>query len=93
MHDGSLRTLEEVIAFYDRGGHEHALRSPLIRPLGLSAEEKEALVAFLHSLTGDNIDALVLHARNQPVGELRREDPHWAHEDLGERRAGERRSR
>ncbi|MBI5629696.1 MAG: hypothetical protein HY921_02295 [Elusimicrobia bacterium] len=51
MHDGSLRTLREVVDFYDRGGDEAQGRDPAIKPLGLSAEEKEFLVAFLEALT------------------------------------------
>ena len=60
MHSGGLRTLEDVVAFYDRGGgrtssaphgsleiHWH------VRKIGLSAEEKLALVAFLRSLTDE----------------------------------------
>jgi cytochrome c peroxidase len=34
MHDGSLGTLEAVVAFYDRGGDDATHRSPLIHPLG-----------------------------------------------------------
>ncbi|MEM7192589.1 MAG: cytochrome c peroxidase [Pseudomonadota bacterium] len=52
MHDGSFLTLEEVVAFYDVGGHDSPTRSPLIKPLNLDQHEKEALVAFLKSLTG-----------------------------------------
>jgi cytochrome c peroxidase len=52
MHDGTLKTLESVIDFYDRGGDEAAQKSPLIFELGLSKDEKSDLVAFLGSLTG-----------------------------------------
>lgn len=51
MHDGSVPTLEAVIALYDRGGVERPSRSPLIRPLGLADAEKADLLAFLDSLT------------------------------------------
>lgn len=51
MHDGSLGSLEAVVAFYDRGGDDATHRSPLIHPLGLTAHEQAALVAFLESLT------------------------------------------
>lgn len=63
MHDGSLATLEEVVEFYDQGGIDNEDRSPLIRPLGLTGEEKTALVAFLKTLTGDNVAKLVKDAR------------------------------
>jgi cytochrome c peroxidase len=52
MHDGSLATLEEVIEFYDRGGHPNPHLDPEIRPLRLLPEEKGALVAFLRTLSG-----------------------------------------
>lgn len=52
MHDGSFATLEQVIAFYDQGGAGAPGQSPLVKPLGLSDEEKAALVAFLLTLTG-----------------------------------------
>jgi cytochrome c peroxidase len=52
MHDGSEPTLEAVIDLYDRGGIDRPSRSELIQPLGLSAEEKADLIAFLGTLTG-----------------------------------------
>lgn len=49
MHAGQLATLEDVIVHYDQ-----APRSPTghteLKPLGLSAEERAALVAFLKTL-------------------------------------------
>lgn len=47
MHNGAFGTLEEVIDFYDRGGGDDPGKSPLLRPLGLSREEKESLREFL----------------------------------------------
>jgi hypothetical protein len=40
MHNGALGTLEEVIDFYDRGGGDDPKKSPMLRPLGLSREDK-----------------------------------------------------
>lgn len=55
MHDGSINTLHEVIDFYARGGNHanvaNPYRSPFVKRFVLSDEEKEALVAFLESLT------------------------------------------
>lgn len=68
MHDGSLRSLESVVRFYDRGGVPHEGLDPLIRPLGLSDDDIEALVAFLESLTAGNIAELVADARSSAVG-------------------------
>lgn len=51
MHDGSKRSLAEVVEFYDGGGQLSPGLDPLIQPLRLTAAEKQALVAFLESLT------------------------------------------
>ena len=68
MHDGSLATLEAVIEFYDGGGIDNPQKSTLIRPLGLTAEERAALAAFLRTLTGSTVAALVADARRIPIG-------------------------
>ncbi|MEI7607325.1 MAG: cytochrome c peroxidase [Rhodospirillaceae bacterium] len=51
MHDGSLATLAAVVDFYAEGGIARPSRSDEIRPLTLSAEERNALVVFMKSLT------------------------------------------
>jgi cytochrome c peroxidase len=51
MHNGSLKTLRDVVDFYDRGGDVAEGRDPLMQPLGLSELEKDDLVAFLNALT------------------------------------------
>ena len=68
MHDGSLGSLEEVIAFYERGGIDNPARDPLLRPVALTAVEREQLAAFLRSLSGDNAMALAQQARATPAG-------------------------
>ena len=52
MHDGSLQTLENVIAYYDRGGNHNPTLDPELRPLQLTSAEKRDIVAFLQSLDG-----------------------------------------
>ncbi len=58
MHDGRFTTLEQVIEHYDCGVKPCATLDPNLAKhfatggLGLSAEEKHALVAFLKTLTG-----------------------------------------
>jgi cytochrome c peroxidase len=52
MHDGVFKTLEEVLDFLDRGGGPNPRLSPLMKPLGLTPDEKQDLVAFLKALTG-----------------------------------------
>ena len=58
MHNGILLSLEEVIAYYDRGGTGIEGQDERISPLQLTSTERQALLAFLHSLTGDNVDEL-----------------------------------
>lgn len=50
MHDGSIKTLEEVVAFYVRGGNANPNLDRKVQKLDLSKEDQEALVAFLRSL-------------------------------------------
>ena len=60
MHDGSLTTLDDVVAFYDRGGGANPGLDREIKPLGLSAGEKADLVAFLRALSGTVIAGVPL---------------------------------
>lgn len=78
MHNGSLQTLKEVVEFYNQGGIQNKLLSPIIKPLGLSDDEIDALVAFMHTLTGSNVKTLVYDAFAAPIGDLKSEDPHWS---------------
>ncbi|WP_404304829.1 cytochrome-c peroxidase [Neorhodopirellula lusitana] len=47
MHDGSQETLEEVIKWYDIGGHPNPWLSDKMKKLNLSATERADLVAFM----------------------------------------------
>lgn len=53
MHDGSLKTLEEVVEYYDKGGTPNRNLDARIKPLKLTAAEKSDLVAFLKALSGE----------------------------------------
>jgi cytochrome c peroxidase len=53
MHDGSLKTLEEVVEHYDKGGIKNQWLHQDIKPLKLSKQDKTDLVAFLHALNGE----------------------------------------
>lgn len=53
MHDGRFGTLEEVVAFYNKGGIKNPFLSELILPLELTAQEQKDLVAFLRTLNGE----------------------------------------
>lgn len=52
MHNGSLKTLSDVVAFLSQGGGKHPHKTPLLKKLNFSQEEQAALVAFLQSLSG-----------------------------------------
>lgn len=55
MHDGSLKTLREVVEFYNRGGNpKDQLLDDEMKPLELTDEEVVFLVDFLKALSGDN---------------------------------------
>jgi cytochrome c peroxidase len=59
MHAGQLATLADVVAFYNAGGGtiEGIVKDPLMVPLGLDAAQQADLVAFLGTLTGENVPA------------------------------------
>jgi cytochrome c peroxidase len=52
MHDGSQKTLEEVVEWYDKGGHANPWLDKEITPLKLSAQEKKDLVEFMKACEG-----------------------------------------
>jgi cytochrome c peroxidase len=52
MHDGSLKTLEDVVEYYDRGGTPNKNLDQRIKPLHLANQDKKDLVAFLNALSG-----------------------------------------
>lgn len=47
MHDGSMKTLEEVVAHYNKGGTPHDQLDEEIFPLKLTPEQVADLVAFM----------------------------------------------
>lgn len=51
MHDGSVKTLEEVIELYNKGGEANPLLDSGIRSLGLTPQEKADLVELLKAMT------------------------------------------
>ena len=69
MHTGTMPDLNEVMDMYNRGmpqpiprnvlkNHEGPIpeSSPLLSPLGLTEEEKQAVIAFLGALTSEEAD-------------------------------------
>ncbi len=63
MHNGAFYELSEVVDFYNRGGIDEEGRSTgypktktsLIKPLGLTDDEKDELVAFIEAFSGEEI--------------------------------------
>ena len=53
MHDGSHKTLEEVVDWYDKGGHPNPTLDPKIKKLNLTEQDKKDLVEFMKACTGD----------------------------------------
>ncbi|NNE00073.1 MAG: PDZ domain-containing protein [Pirellulaceae bacterium] len=54
MHDGSQKTLEEVVEWYNKGGHKNPWLSDKMKPLELTEQEKKDVVAFMkEGLTGE----------------------------------------
>lgn len=53
QHDGSQKTLEDVMAFYNKGGIPNKNLSKDMRPLELTDQEVRDLIAFLDSLQGE----------------------------------------
>jgi cytochrome c peroxidase len=52
FHDGSAKTLAEVVRFYNEGGKQNLAREWDLNSLSLTDDEQSDLVSFLESLTG-----------------------------------------
>jgi len=57
MHDGSLKTLWDVMDHYNKGGETNAYLDGGIEPLNLSESEIDDVVAFLFALTDTRFTA------------------------------------
>lgn len=53
MHDGSQRTLREVVDWYAQGGHPNPTLSDKIKKFEASEQDRQDLVAFMEALTGE----------------------------------------
>lgn len=53
MHDGSLKTLEDVVEHYDKGGIKNKWLDAQMKPLNLTKQDKADLVAFMKALSGE----------------------------------------
>ncbi|RCS41268.1 cytochrome-c peroxidase [Bremerella cremea] len=53
MHDGSQKTLEEVVEWYVQGGHPNPYLSDKVQKLNLTEQDKTDLVNFMKACTGE----------------------------------------
>lgn len=63
MHAGQIRSLADVVLFFDEGGDVRGYqgeKDARIVPLGLSSEQRKQLLAFLRALDGPGPDAALL---------------------------------
>ena len=74
MHNGSIATLEEVVAHYAAGGRHSRPKSDKVRGFAISAPETDDLVAFLKTLTDEKF--LTNPAFSNPLSnpDIRREE-------------------
>lgn len=76
MHDTRFKTLEEVLNYYNEGVTDSAHLDPHMKPfvsgLGLSAEQKSDLLAFLHTLTDEAFLKNTAHQNPHPPRKPRR---------------------
>jgi len=75
MHDGSIKTLAEVLDFYAAGGRnilsgdfqgdgrQNKLKSPFMKGFTMSAQDKLDLISFLNTLTDKGFLTNVKHAK------------------------------
>lgn len=52
MHDGAMKTIDEVIKHYEDGGKVRPSLSPEMKPVKLTKQERDDLIAFLETLRG-----------------------------------------
>jgi len=55
MHDGSMRTLWDVMDHYNKGGEANPFLDGGIEPLALSPDEIDAVVEFMFTLTDERL--------------------------------------
>ena len=53
MHDGSLKTLKDVVDFYAGGGNSNPYLDKEIKAIKLTGKDRADLIEFLEALTGD----------------------------------------
>lgn len=65
MHNGSIKTLLDVLKFYNEGGIKNPHLHEKMQPLQLSEKEISNLAEFLRSLTSDDVLRMVQSSKPQ----------------------------
>ena len=68
MHDGSIRTLLDVMKFYNQGGGKNPNLDTKLQPLNLTDEEMNCIVEFMRSLTSEDVLREAQSAKPQSRG-------------------------
>ncbi|PJZ65326.1 cytochrome-c peroxidase [Leptospira wolffii] len=55
MHNGKFGSIEDTVNHFAEGGHARAIQDPLLKPAGLSEQDKKDLIEFLKALEGEPI--------------------------------------
>lgn len=63
-HAGQFADLDAIMAHYETGGVPRPSRSPLMKPVGLTGDEREEVIAFLRSLTTDQTETALPNLPN-----------------------------
>jgi cytochrome c peroxidase len=69
MRTGQMATLREVVEFYSEGGHEGGfigVKDEAMKPLDLTEQEIDDLVAFMETLTGEELLPALLQDTSLP---------------------------
>ena len=74
MHDGSVETLQDVVAHYAAGGRSRRPKSDKVRGFAISPAEIDDVVAFLRTLTDERFLANPAFSNPLSNPDLRRED-------------------
>ena len=69
MHDGSMPTLEAVVDHYASGGRKNPNQDKRVRELSLTEQNRRDLVAFLESLTDDELTKEARFANPWEIGD------------------------
>ncbi len=88
MHDGSLRTLWDVIDHYNKGGVDNLYLDGGIEALALTEPETDDLVAFMFALTDDRFAAQNKAAFTEQQGRAKTDRPHRDQDAAQRRRVG-----